>query len=94
MKILNRDYLVLILFFFNCSSTKTIYENALSVDRDDKGSIFLLEKVQLKKDQSIIFFTETFDNIVEIREDEKIVYNKKDTNYCAVGIFWFLYYFT
>ncbi len=77
MKLLNRSFAFIVLFFFNCSSTKFIYENNLSVDKDDKSSIFLLEKLEIKKNQSIIYFTETFDNMIQIKGDQENVFNER-----------------
>lgn len=77
MKSFYTSLLILIIFFQNCSSTKSTYENTSGVGKDDKSSIFLLEKLKIKNDQSIIYFRETFDNTVQIKVDQENVFNER-----------------
>ncbi|SHF71679.1 RHS repeat-associated core domain-containing protein [Chryseobacterium vrystaatense] len=74
MKIDNKIILLLILFLMNCSSVKSTYEKSLE---SDEKSGFVIRKLKLYSDQSIIYFTESFDNNLQIEVNKKIVYNKK-----------------
>lgn len=74
MKIDNKILLLLFLFLMNCSSVKSTFNNDLE---SDKKSVIVIKKLNLNNTQSIIYFTETFDNNVQIEINKKIIYNKK-----------------
>lgn len=74
LKIYNRILLLLILFLMNCSNIQSIYDNDLE---SDKKSILVINKLQLAYNQSIIYFTEAFDNNIQIEVNQKIIYNRK-----------------
>ncbi|MDV7697429.1 hypothetical protein N6B72_10895 [Chryseobacterium soli] len=74
MKIDNKIMLLLILFLMNCSSIKSTFNKGLE---SDKKSVLVIKKLNLDNNQSIIYFTETFDNNLQIEVNKKIIYNKK-----------------
>ena len=74
MKIDNKILLFLILFLMNCSSIKSTFNKDLE---SDKKSVLVIRKLNLNNNQSIIYFTETFDNNLQIEVNKKIIYNKK-----------------
>ena len=74
MKIDNKILLLLILFLMNCSSVKSTFNKDLE---SDKKSVIVIKKLNLNNNQSIIYFTDTFDNNLQIEVNKKIIYNKK-----------------
>ena len=77
MNIHTRILIFLSLFFLSCSSIKSIHEKDLDNNKTDKKSILVIKKSKLTHNQSIIYFTEAFDNNIQIEVNQKIIYNRK-----------------
>lgn len=74
MKIDNKILMLLILFLINCSSIKSTFNKDFE---SNKKSDLVIKKLNLGNNQSIIYFTETFNNNLQIEVNKKIIYNKK-----------------
>lgn len=74
MKIDNKILMLLILFLINCSSIKSTFNKDFE---SNKKTDLVIKKLNLGNNQSIIYFTETFDNNLQIEVNKKIIYNKK-----------------
>jgi hypothetical protein len=82
MKINNKILLLLVLFLMNCSNVKSTFNKTLE---SDKKSVSVIRKLNLSNNHSIIYFTETFDNNIQIEENKKIIYNKKIETIAQLG---------
>ncbi|OBW41631.1 hypothetical protein AB670_01986 [Chryseobacterium sp. MOF25P] len=74
MKTKNKILLLWILFLINCSSVKSTFNKDLE---SDKNSVLVIRKLNLNNNQSIVYFTVTFNNNLQIEVNKKIIYNKK-----------------
>lgn len=76
IKINKTIYLLLLtIFLINCLGIKSIYGESLEID---KNTAFDIRKLKLNNNQSIVYFTETFDNnLLQIEVDKKIVFNQR-----------------
>lgn len=75
MKYLQLTFLVLL--FCSCSNVKSIYDTELTVDKNHRRSNYIIDKFEIKSDNSIIYFTNGFkdDNLEVINGKDKI-YNR------------------
>lgn len=75
MKYLQFTFLVLL--FYSCSNVKSIYDAELTVDKNHRRSNYIIDKFEIKSDNSIIYFTNGFkDDNLEVINGKDEIYNR------------------